>query len=33
MITKVEDDGFKSFSNFELKLNTGLNTFVDPNGA
>lgn len=33
MITKIEVDGFKSLSNFELKLNSGLNIFVGPNGA
>ena len=33
MITKIEVDGFKSLSNFELKLNKGLNILVGPNGA
>ncbi|WP_158990802.1 AAA family ATPase [Mucilaginibacter sp. L196] len=33
MITKIEVDGFKSLSQFELKLNSGLNILVGPNGA
>ena len=33
MITKIEVDGFKSLSNFELKLNKGVNILVGPNGA
>lgn len=33
MITKIEVDGFKSLSEFELKLNRGLNILVGPNGA
>jgi predicted ATPase len=33
MITKIEVDGFKSLSEFELKLKTGLNILVGPNGA
>lgn len=33
MITKIEVDGFKSLSGFELKLKTGLNILVGPNGA
>ncbi len=33
MITKIEVDGFKSLSNFDLNLNTGLNILVGPNGA
>ena len=33
MITKIEVDGFKSLSHFELKLNSGLNILVGPNGA
>lgn len=33
MITKIEVDGFKSLTNFELKLNSGLNILVGPNGA
>ncbi|MBS1522431.1 MAG: AAA family ATPase [Bacteroidetes bacterium] len=33
MITKIEVDGFKSLSQFELKLNPGLNILVGPNGA
>lgn len=33
MITKIEVDGFKSLSNFELKLERGLNILVGPNGA
>jgi len=33
MITKIDVDGFKSLSQFELKLNSGLNILVGPNGA
>ncbi|MGL4956643.1 MAG: AAA family ATPase [Bacteroidales bacterium] len=33
MITKIEVDGFKSLSNFELQLNKGLNVLVGTNGA
>ncbi|MFM9945690.1 MAG: AAA family ATPase [Bacteroidia bacterium] len=33
MITKIEVNGFKSLSDFELKLNKGLNILVGPNGA
>ena len=33
MITYIEVDGFKSLSNFKLKLNKGLNIIVGPNGA
>ena len=33
MITKIEVDGFKSLSNFELELRPGLNILVGPNGA
>lgn len=33
MITKIEVDGFKSLSKFELKLKSGLNILVGPNGA
>lgn len=33
MITKIEVDGFKSLSEFELKLKSGLNILVGPNGA
>jgi len=33
MITKIEVDGFKSLSEFELKLTAGLNILVGPNGA
>ena len=33
MITKIEIDGFKSLSNFTLKLNQGVNILVGPNGA
>ena len=33
MITKVEIDGFKSLSQFNLNLNEGLNILVGPNGA
>lgn len=33
MITKIEVDGFKSLSNFELDLNSGLNILVGPNGS
>lgn len=33
MITKIKVDGFKSLSEFELKLNSGLNILVGPNGA
>lgn len=33
MITKIEVDGFKSLSNFELGLKPGLNILVGPNGA
>jgi AAA15 family ATPase/GTPase len=33
MITKIEVDGFKSLSQFELKLRSGLNILVGPNGA
>ena len=33
MITKIEVDGFKSLSQFEMKLNSGLNILVGPNGA
>jgi predicted ATPase len=33
MITRVEIDGFKSLSNFELNLNSGLNILVGPNGS
>jgi len=33
MITKIEVDGFKSLSEFTLKLNQGVNILVGPNGA
>lgn len=33
MITKIEVDGFKSLSDFNLDLNTGLNILVGPNGS
>lgn len=33
MITKIEVDGFKSLSNFEFKINSGLNILVGPNGV
>ncbi|MCU0351368.1 MAG: AAA family ATPase, partial [Flavobacterium sp.] len=33
MITKIEVNGFKSLSNFELNLNKGLNILVGPNGC
>lgn len=33
MITKIEVNGFKSLSNFELELHTGLNILVGPNGS
>lgn len=33
MITKIEVSGFKSLSNFELDLHTGLNILVGPNGS
>ncbi|MBN8685919.1 MAG: AAA family ATPase [Chitinophagales bacterium] len=33
MITKIEIDGFKSLSDFSLKLNQGVNILVGPNGA
>ena len=33
MITKIEINGFKSLSNFELGLNPGLNILVGPNGS
>lgn len=33
MITKIEVNGFKSLSNFELDLHTGLNILVGPNGS
>lgn len=33
MITKIEVDGFKSLTDFHLKLNSGLNILVGPNGA
>lgn len=33
MITKIEIDGFKSLSEFELSLNKGINILVGPNGA
>jgi predicted ATPase len=33
MITKIEVDGFKSLTGFELVLNQGLNILVGPNGA
>lgn len=33
MITRIEVDGFKSLSNFELQLNQGLNILVGPNGS
>lgn len=33
MITRIEVDGFKSLSNFELDLNKGLNILVGPNGC
>lgn len=33
MITKIEVDGFKSLSDFELQLKTGLNILVGSNGA
>lgn len=33
MITKIEVDGFKSLSNFTLKVRPGLNVLVGPNGA
>lgn len=33
MITKIEVDGFKSLSNFKLKLKPGLNILVGPNGS
>jgi predicted ATPase len=33
MITKIEVDGFKSLTDFDLCLNTGLNILVGPNGA
>ena len=33
MITKIEVDGFKSLSEFELYLNSGLNILVGPNGS
>jgi predicted ATPase len=33
MITKIEVDGFKSLSGFELNLNSGLNILVGPNGS
>ena len=33
MITKIEVDGFKSLTSFELKLKPGLNILVGPNGA
>ena len=33
MITKIQVDGFKSLTDFELNLNSGLNILVGPNGA
>ena len=33
MITRIEIDGFKSLSNFELNLKPGLNILVGPNGV
>jgi predicted ATPase len=33
MITKIEVNGFKSLSDFDLKLNAGLNILVGPNGS
>ena len=33
MITKIEVNGFKSLSEFELDLNSGLNILVGPNGS
>jgi recombinational DNA repair ATPase RecF len=33
MITKIQVNGFKSLSGFELKLKPGLNILVGPNGS
>ena len=33
MITKIQVNGFKSLSGFDLKLKTGLNILVGPNGS
>lgn len=33
MITNIKVDGFKSLSNFELKLQQGINILVGPNGS
>lgn len=33
MITRIEVNGFKSLTNFELDLQTGLNILVGPNGS
>jgi len=33
MITNIKVDGFKSLSDFELKLNPGINILVGPNGS
>lgn len=33
MITRIEVNGFKSLTNFELNLQTGLNILVGPNGV